>query len=66
MSERSVRRGPQICKGADDVWKAPGEYDADAEPKQQGYNAEKHSIGDTGRGPHGPESIPNLHLCLFR
>jgi hypothetical protein len=41
-------------KDADDVWKSPGDHHADAEPEQQGDDAEKHSGENTGRGPHGP------------
>jgi hypothetical protein len=43
MRECIARRGPQIYKGADDVWKSSGDHDADAEPKQQGDDAEKHT-----------------------
>jgi len=40
-------------KAADDVWKHFGEHHADAEPEQQGNDAEKHSGENAGRGPHG-------------
>ena len=47
MKERA-RRVVQIRK---DVWKRPGEHHDDAEPKQQGEDAEKRSEENAGRGP---------------
>jgi hypothetical protein len=62
MNERA-RRFAQICK---DVGERTGDRRADADPDQQGDDAEKHSDEDVGWGPHVSESIPNLRLCLFR
>jgi hypothetical protein len=35
------------------VWKPPGDHHGDAEPKQQGEDAEKRSEENADRGPHG-------------
>ena len=62
MNERA-RRFAQICK---DVRERAGDRRTDADPEQQGDDAEKHSDEDVGWGPHVSESIPNLRLCLAR
>jgi hypothetical protein len=49
MKERA-RRFAQFRKG---VWKRPGDHRGDAEPDQQGEDAEKHRGENAGRGPHG-------------
>jgi hypothetical protein len=41
----------QICKGADDLWKHVGDHQADAEPQEQGENAEKRRE-NADRAPH--------------
>jgi hypothetical protein len=61
MNERA-HRFAQICK---DVGERAGDRRADADPEQQGDDAEEHSDEDVGWGPHVSESIPNLRLCLF-
>jgi hypothetical protein len=46
-----ARRFAQICKDADDVWKQHfGEHHADAEPEQQGNDAEQRSGENAGLG----------------
>ena len=62
MNERA-RRFAQICKY---VRERAGDRRTDADPEQQGDDAEKHSDEDVGWGPHVSESIPNLRLCLAR
>jgi len=47
--KESAPRFAQIRK---DVWKRPGDQRSDAEPKQKGEDAEKHSEENAGREPH--------------
>jgi hypothetical protein len=53
----------EVCE---DVRESTGDHRDDAEAKQKGDGAEKHSEENVGRGPHGLQSIPKLRLSLFR